>query len=329
MTGKRIIIPILLMALTALAFCTESASKSDPVKSNALITLHVSEPNEPGMSPSDPNNPFIGTIADPLDLPDEGLSNSPIPKYFDLCDQIFSKYVSDKGHVRYSQLRRKRADLIQIGRLLEKIHPAYIMGMSQKEKVAFWINTYNICTLRLIVDNYPIEPKWYMITKPDKSIWQISNAWTKHYFPIMGLEYNLREIEQDLLFKRFPDPRICFALSYASIGGGRISNKAYRAIRLDKQLDEQVRKYLATPRGYRLDEDSSIMHLSNLFSSNRKVFLSSTYSKIKKFRTYSDLQRTWLNFLIQYLPEKDVTFLENNTCTFKMIAYDWHLDDAN
>lgn len=297
-----------------------------------------SDPNRPAVAekstsqPADPNASASGQSASDDELTDtlldEEENDSRIPDFFDACDQIFSTYVTDNGAVKYAALRRTRAELLPVFRMMKEISPLHLMALDQKEKTAFWINVYNISILQLIVENYPIQPKWYMIRYPDDSIMQISNPWTKHYFWVQGLQYNLNEIEQEFLLNRTHDPRICFALSNASLGGGRQRQHAYRAETLDEQLDDQTRKYLESSYGYWLDRNNQVIHLSVLFQTKRKTFLESEYAEIRKFRNYADLQRTWLNFLVKYLPQEDIEFIENNPCTFKMITYDWHLDEG-
>lgn len=255
-------------------------------------------------------------------------ADSRIPELFDLCDRIFSAYVTEDGLVRYAALRRNRLELLPAMRLLKEINPLHLMALSQENKTAFWINVYNLCTLQLIVDNYPIQPKWYMIRYPNNSIMHISSPWTKNYFWVQGLQYNLEEIEQEFLLARTKDPRICFVLSYASLGGGRQRNEAYRGSKLDRQLDDQVRKYLFSPQGYLLNRQEQTVSLSVLFQTKRTVFLESEYASVRRFRDYPELQRAWLNFLARYLSAEDIQFLETTPVTFKMINYDWRLDEA-
>ncbi|MHC5137024.1 MAG: DUF547 domain-containing protein [Planctomycetota bacterium] len=202
------------------------------------------------------------------------------------------------------------------------------MALSRDERIAFWINTYNFCTIELILRHYPIQPKWYMIIYPDNSIMQIPGGWTKEFFDIQREEYNLQEIEQDFLLKRYKDPRICFALSNASVGGATLRNEPYKASRLDEQLDDQVKKYLATNKGIRWDKDNNILHLSNVFQAHTKTFLESDkWAAIKKFRKRKDEERIWLNFILPHLSEEDIRYLETSEFKIKFIEFDWHLNE--
>ncbi|MHC5101378.1 MAG: DUF547 domain-containing protein, partial [Planctomycetota bacterium] len=184
------------------------------------------------------------------------------------------------------------------------------------------------CTIELILRHYPIQPKWYMIIYPDNSIMQIPGGWTKEFFDIQREEYTLQEIEQDFLLKRYKDPRICFALSNASVGGATLRNEPYTASRLDEQLDDQVKKYLATNKGIRWDKDNNILHLSNVFQAHTKTFLESDkWAAIKKFRKRKDEERIWLNFILPHLSEEDIRYLETSEFKIKFIEFDWHLNE--
>ncbi|MHC5096726.1 MAG: DUF547 domain-containing protein [Planctomycetota bacterium] len=244
-------------------------------------------------------------------------------------DRIFTpELISEEGLVKYSTLKRKRLDVLMARRELKNLNPAVLMALSRDERIAFWINTYNFCTIELILRHYPIQPKWYMIIYPDNSIMQIPGGWTKEFFDIQREEYNLQEIEQDFLLKRYKDPRICFALSNASVGGATLRNEPYTASRLDEQLDDQVKKYLATNKGIRWDKDNNILHLSNVFQAHTKTFLESDkWAAIKKFRKRKDEERIWLNFILPHLSEEDIRYLETSEFKIKFIEFDWHLNE--
>lgn len=234
--------------------------------------------------------------------------------------------VSNDGLVDYATLRRKRSDLITATRELDTLNPALLMSLSREDRIAFWINTYNVCMIKLIIDRYPIEPKWYMILYPDDSIMQIPGAWTKINFNIQRLEYPLKEIEQNFLLERYKDPRICFALSYASIGGANLRNEPYRGNVLNQQLDEQVKRFLDSEKGMSLDKEKGILYLSNQFQIHKKTFVESEFASVLKFRNRSIEERAWLNFILPYLSREDASYIEKNNITIKFIQYDWHLN---
>jgi hypothetical protein len=246
--------------------------------------------------------------------------------FYDKCEHVFSAYVDEEGMADYKTLRRKRAELIDAAREFDRVHPAEKMSWSRNEKIAFWINAHNIFTVKLIVDNYPIEPRWYLINYPDSSIMHIVGGRDKKYFKVMGMEYTLREIEREILLERFKDPRIFFALSYASMGGAFLRNEAYQAEKLDEQLDEQVKKFLSSPRGMRIDRTKKIVFLSDIFNWYKKAFVEK-YGSIKKFREHQLPIRAYLNFIINYVSDGDVSHLKSNDYVVRFQLYDWRLNE--
>ncbi|HEG42957.1 MAG TPA: DUF547 domain-containing protein [Phycisphaerales bacterium] len=258
------------------------------------------------------------------------------PAFYKQYKELLATYVDDQGRVDYRMLRRKRAILATIVREIDEVHPAEKISWSRSEKMAFWINTYNIMTLKLIIDEYPIQPVWYMFTYPDNSIIQIPGAWNKKYFKVMGLEYTLREIKDGLLMARFNDPRVCFALSFASVGSAFLRNEPYYPNKLDKQLDDQVKKYLASPKGLKIDKTKKTVHLSNIFNWNRKDFIAK-YGDIKKFRNLKPDMQAYLNFVTTddllgdgrylYISEETAKYLKNGDYQIALEPYKWHLNE--
>jgi len=249
------------------------------------------------------------------------------PDFYEMYKKLLDTYVDKNGMVDYRTLRRKRNELYKIVKEFDNIHPADYMAWSREEKIAMWINAYNVFTLKLIIDNYPIQPVWYMkIMYPENSIMHILGAWKKKYFNIMGIEYTLNEIEREILLNRFEDPRICFTLSYASMGGAYLRNEPYYPEKLDEQFDEQIKKFLSDNRGLTISKSDRIIYLSDIFNWYEEDFIEA-YGKIKKFRQKDDDIRSYLNFIIDYLTEDDVKFLESKDYTVKFVRYDWHLNE--
>jgi len=245
---------------------------------------------------------------------------------FEKCNRIFTKYVDHGGMVDYKTLRRKRVELIPALMAFEKLHPAELISLSDKEKIAFWINAYNIFTIKVIIDNYPIEPRWWAIIYPDSSIMQIPGAWDKEFFKVMGLEYTLREIEKEILMQRFRDLRIPLALSYASMSSAFLRNEAYTGEKLDRQLDEQTRKFLSSQRGIQIDRQNNTVHLSDIFNWYKDSFVSK-YASIKKFRDRPPKIRAYLNFIVPYLSYENARYLESKDYIIRFQSYDWRLNE--
>lgn len=332
---KKFFILLLVCALCAMSSGNTDQPQSDnatAVQQEPKGTESAATDEPPAVEPSENQPSAVSETAasDPTkeDDADWQPKNGKLVELYDCFSRIFNpQFIADNGDVDYALLRRKRSYVYQAANLLEQMHPAVVMGMSRQERIAFWINTYNLCMLKAIIENYPIQPKWYMILYPPNSVLHISGLWDKIFFKVMGLEYNLKEIRNDLLLNRYKDPRICFALTDGARGGAILRNEPYLPSRLDEQLNSQVKRFLELPHGMRLDSQENTLYLSNVFVMNREVFLLSEYASILKFRARKPEERAWLNFLLAFLPKDQATYLENNDVTIKFITFDWNLNE--
>jgi hypothetical protein len=181
---------------------------------------------------------------------------------------ILKRWVHD-GRVNYAALKREdRADLLAYLNKLSTTCAADYIKWPREQRLAFWINAYNAFTVLLIIDHYPI-----------KSIRKIGflpgAAFRERFIPMPGLkgeDISLNDIENGTLRADFREPRIHFALVCASVGCPVLSNEAYRAQDLNRQLDEQTRLFLSDTSKNRFDPAASTLYLSPIFEWFQKDF---------------------------------------------------------
>ena len=95
--------------------------------------------------------------------------------------------------------------------------------------------------------------------------------WKERLAKVAGQRWTLDEIEQEIIRKRFSEPRIHFALVCAAIGCPPLRNQAFTGGRLDEQLDEQARKFLLeSPEKNRVDPANGAVFLSPIFDLYRE-----------------------------------------------------------
>lgn len=100
-------------------------------------------------------------------------------EYGELLDQ----YVLEDGRVDYDSLRRKRLWIKQLLRTPDELDPNVYRAWSESERLAFWINTYNLKMLDVIVRNHPIESSWWLrLTWPPSDIRHIEGIWSDYRF---------------------------------------------------------------------------------------------------------------------------------------------------
>ena len=129
---------------------------------------------------------------------------------------------------------------------------------SEAQQMAFLINLYNAATLQLIRENYPV--------KSIKETRRLTRGpWDRRIVRLFGEKISLNNLEHDILRKKYKEPRLHMVLVCAAKGCPPLRSEAYRAARLEAQLTEQSRIYLASPAGMRIDRPAKRLYLSAIF----------------------------------------------------------------
>ncbi|MCR9172993.1 MAG: DUF547 domain-containing protein [bacterium] len=205
-------------------------------------------------------------------------------------DALLKKYVSSGGNVNYAGIKKNRSDLDAI---IEEFKSTPLeSSWSKNQKLAYYINAYNIFTIKLIVDNFPTS-----------SITKIAGGkpWDKKFVTLGSNTYTLNHLENGIIRKQFNEPRIHFALNCASESCPVLLNKAYTAGNLNSALTSQTKRFL---------NDTS----KNTFSKKE--------AKISKiFDWYGEDFPDVMGFIKKYHPldfdPKNTTYME----------YSWELND--
>jgi hypothetical protein len=178
---------------------------------------------------------------------------------------------------------------------------------SRNERLAFWINAYNILAIDLVTKHYPIDG-----IKEIGSLF--SPVWKKPAGRINGREYSLDEIEHKIV-RPMGDPRTHVAVVCASLSCPALLREPWVASRLDAQLDAAMRNWLAdTRKGARVDRDADTLDLSKIFDWFESDFeeAGGVVEFISKYLTDSD--REWLS-------------TRQNDVRVSYFDYDWALND--
>ena len=240
---------------------------------------------------------------------------------------VLAKYVDSEGMVNYKDLKEDREPLDRYVESLAVLDPNVYEQLSTDEKIAFWINAYNALTLQTIINHYPITKGGLIsgLRFPENSIRQIPGVWDEISHRVMGREMTLNNIEHDTLRKQFSEPRIHMALVCASMDCPPLRREPYMADRLDAQLDDQARRFLASPRKFRIDRAKHIVYLSSIFKWFAPDF-SVRYGKDPSQGDPSEVS-TVLEFVSLYVNAEDAQQLKTVDHKVKYIDYDWSLNE--
>lgn len=208
-----------------------------------------------------------------------------------LWDSFLKTYVSDEGNVNYKQIIKSPEDLKVYLNNLVGSQPN--LNWTKNEQLAYWINAYNAYTIKLIIDNYPIN-----------SIKDIRNPWDEKFIPFDGQLISLNFIEHEIL-RKMDEPRIHFAIVCASVSCPKLQNDAFVPNQLEKQLTVATKSFLADTD--RNDITKNELRISQIF----KWFT-------KDFKQNGSL----IEFLNKYT-DKEIS--ESAKLTY--LDYNWALND--
>ncbi|MEX1315857.1 MAG: DUF547 domain-containing protein [Synechococcaceae cyanobacterium] len=168
---------------------------------------------------------------------------------------VLERVVDGRGMVDYAALQREPAQLDSYLQSLADLPPARFSSWSEAEQIALLINAYNALTLRSIIDHDPIRP----------SIKAIPGVWKLRRHPVMGLRLTLDEIEHQILRRQYNEPRIHAALVCAAISCPPLRREAYTGPELERQLEDQTNRWLASGVGLRIDPAAGEVAISQIF----------------------------------------------------------------
>ncbi|MCT4643000.1 MAG: DUF547 domain-containing protein [Bacteriovoracaceae bacterium] len=174
-------------------------------------------------------------------------------------DSLLQKYVSYKKSqslVDYKGFKKDKSILESYLADLSAVEKKTYNNFSADEKLAFLINAYNAFTIKLIVENYPVES-----IKDIGSLF--TSPWKKKFFKLFGKKMTLDGIEHGTIRKQFKEPRIHFAVNCASLGCPSLYNRAFIPGKLDVMLELVTQKFLNNKEKNFVKNDE--LHISKIF----------------------------------------------------------------
>jgi hypothetical protein len=198
-----------------------------------------------------------------------GLAPGQTDDFFNEADSFFQSYVSGGG-VDYALIKSQPTKLKS---LVAKMEVMDLTGASANTKKAFWINAYNITTIKAIIANYPT-----------KSPMDIGGFFDTKKHKVAGRMITLNDIENKMIRPVYNDPRIHFVLVCAAKGCPPIYNRAYKPASLDQQLDARTKKAMNSTYFIRVKGAEKKVLISEIFKWYRVDFPKSLISYMNQYR---------------------------------------------
>ncbi len=216
-----------------------------------------------------------------------------------LFTKILKQHVKD-GSVNYTALKSDK----RLGTYISQIQNTNVSSLPKKERMPFWINTYNAFMLKFIIDKWPV-----------KSVMDIAGGkvWDKKWIKIKGKKYTLNQIENKIV-RPMGDARIHFALVCAAKGCPPLRSEAYTASKLNAQLNDQGKAFLRVGNGQSFDATKKRADISSLFK----------WYAVDFGKTDTDL----IKFLSAFAPSHASKSMKNNAAKWSVLSteYDWKIN---
>lgn len=234
--------------------------------------------------------------------PDYSLWQILLSRYYDPAKGMDYKALKTRDAATLEQLRRKMAQVD-------------VASLSKKEQLAYWINLYNITTVAVVVDGYPVDSIRDLSTDPIIRL----NVFKKDSVRTRQGKISLDDVENEKIRAGFKDPRIHFAINCAAVSCPPIRPEPFVGARVDAQLDDQARKFLNGPHGVRFEKDGSDLVLR--------------VTRIMDW--FADDFETWgggrVAFIRRYMPPDKQGRIDaaRGEVELEFHDYDWKLNDAS
>jgi len=183
--------------------------------------------------------------------------------------------------------------------LLERLALYDSTALRGNNKLAFYINAYNLLAIKLVIDH-----------KPKRSIRDIgswfSPVWQKPAGVLAGKTISLDTIEHKIL-RKMKEPRIHFAIVCASISCPDLRKEAYTSNSINQQLDEQAKLFLSNnDKGIRIQ--------------GKKVYISKIFNWFSEDFSRDNSKQGVLKYIAQYNIEV------GRFSNFETLDYNWQLN---
>lgn len=240
-------------------------------------------------------------------------------------DRILDTYVRD-GLVYYRALQLERGPLDRYLASLDSASVrAALPSWSRAEQLAFWMNAYNACVLRAVIDHYPIRGT--ASAYPASSLRQISGVFDRQVVRVGGAAVTLDALEQERLAP-LGDARALLALGRGALGGGRLRSEAYAAERIEAQLAQAEAEVVTRHALARVDREAGEVTATPLFAWREAAFVARYADAAPaRFATRSPVERAILGLIGPHLVGAERDFLEANTFRVRFHDFDWSLND--
>ncbi|MBI4532441.1 MAG: DUF547 domain-containing protein [Candidatus Melainabacteria bacterium] len=183
----------------------------------------------------------------------------PLGYRYTIYDALLKTYIKD-GLVDYRGLKQS-SRLLKAVSELEHISPDKIID--SRDKLAFWINAYNLLVLKTVADSYPVN-----------NVRQIAKSLSLRKYLIGGIPYSVSDIEAMEIrpYLRSHFPQAIFLMCAGARGDPKLLNHALEGKLLITEMNQAAYVFVNNPQNVYLDTDTNTLYLSLFFKWHADFF---------------------------------------------------------
>jgi hypothetical protein len=230
---------------------------------------------------------------------------------WDAWSALLADVVTPDGKVDYARLAEGRDRLHAVVAALAATSPesAPEAFPADDDRLAYWINAYNVFTLHAVMAEYPIASVW---KTRDGGFFQ------RRRHRAGGRAVSLDDIEHEILRGGFAEPRIHFAINCGSNGCPPMRPAAYQGPQIRETLRAATAQFLAAEWNCRFDHGARRVHVSRLFKMYAGDFAGPCNSTAEYRRGVLRFVAEHTGVPLERIAGYDVVYN----------VYDWGLNDA-
>ena len=251
---------------------------------------------------------------------------TPASGSFDHSYQAYAKLLSAhviNQRVNYVKLVNARTAFTTIIESIAAVSAEDFQRWSEHQQLAYWINAYNLFTLKAIVDHYPITGSW-LSWYPRNSIKQIEGVWDVIPWHAAGRIVTLDQIEHEIMRPTFKQPLIHFAINCAALSCPPLSPQPYRSETLIEQLATSTRQALTQSAWLKNEERT--LRVTAILNWYGEDFTTEYAHGVTVNGSYRD--RAILGLIARYGPPAAQAIARVPNTRIRFLAYDWSLNDV-
>ena len=158
------------------------------------------------------------------------------------------------ARVRYGAVTRD--DAARLERYLLRLGDVEVGALDRDEQLAFWLNLFNAAVVDVVLAHYPVASMRDIDLDPRAAV---EGPWTAAELEVAGVALSLADIEDDILFAHWDDPRLHYALHRGSLGCPNLPATPFAGADIDARLDAAAMAYVNHPRGVAIEHGELVV----------------------------------------------------------------------